>query len=358
LDGCLRVADTMTARRHRMAIGTIASNTEVVVKWMNGSTLGTVEEAFIGRLRPGDDFMFAGRVVKLVQVKDMAAYVRASKARRTQVPRWQGGRLPLSVELADAVLNILGEPAESARHPEVRAAQPLLALQAHWSALPSRETLLAESIRTREGFHLFVYPFCGRLANEGIGTLVAARWARAVPQTFALSANDYGFELLSPTEIMVDETRLQKALSSEHLAEDLLAGVNMGEISRRQFRDIARIAGLVFQGYPGKGKSTRQLQASSGLIFDVLERYDPENLLLRQARLEVLEAQLEFARIADALAWIADRRVLTTQPRRLTPLAFPLWASRLQTQTISTESWQARVERAARELEVHAARAA
>ena len=358
LDGQLRVVDTTMARRHRMAIGTISSNTEMQIKWMNGTRLGTVEEAFIGRLKPGDDFVFAGRVLRLVQVKDMAAYVRASKAKRTQVPRWQGGRLPLSVELADAVLDILGRPQDWARHPELRAVQPLLELQAQWSALPSAQTLVVERVRSREGFHLFAYPFCGRLANEGIATLVAARWAREQPQTFAVSANDYGFELLSPAEITADEARIQQALSATSLAEDLLAGVNLGELSRRQFRDIARIAGLVFQGFPGSGKTTRQLQASSGLVFDVLARYDPENLLLRQSRLEVLEAQLEFVRISAALERIAGRRIVVTQPRRLTPLSFPLWASRLQTQTLSTESWQTRIERAAHELETYAARAA
>ncbi len=264
-DGLLRVEDRGIARRHRMSIGTISSDTEMVVKWMNGGRLGTVEESFIGRLRRGDHFGFAGRVLKLVQVKDMTAYVRASTARRTQVPRWQGGRLPLSVELADAVLAILGKPAEWPEHPEMHAAEPLLEVQARWSAVPAEGVLLVERIRSREGFHLFVYPFCGRLANEGLATLVAARWARANPQTFSLNVNDYGFELLSPTQIQVDEQRLRAALAPDSLAEDLLASVNLGEISRRQFRDIARIAGLVFQGFPGSGKSTRQIQASSGL---------------------------------------------------------------------------------------------
>lgn len=358
LDGLLQVLDRGTARRHRMAIGTISSNTEMQIKWMNGTRLGTVEEAFIGRLKPGDDFVFAGRVLRLVQVKDMAAYVRLSKAKRTQVPRWQGGRLPLSVELADAVLSILGRPESWAAHPELIAAQPLLDIQNAWSGLPTADTLLIERFHTREGFHLFAYPFCGRLANEGIATLVAARWAREKPQTFSVSANDYGFELLSPVEIIADEVKLKNALSASSLAEDLLAGVNLGELSRRQFRDIARIAGLVFQGYPGSGKSTKQLQASSGLIFEVLARYDPENLLLRQSRLEVLEAQLEFVRIFAALERIAGRRIVITEPRRLTPLSFPLWATRLQSQTLSTESWQTRIERAARELESYAARAA
>lgn len=357
-DGLMRVADRTIARRHRMAIGTISSDTEMLVKWMNGTRLGTVEESFIGRLKPGDDFGFAGRVLRLVQVKDMTAYVRTSKARRTQVPRWQGGRLPLSVELSEAVIELLGKPDQWPAHPEMRAAQPLLAVQERWSALPAKDVLLVERVRSREGHHLFIYPFCGRLANEGIATLVAARWAREQPQTFSINSNDYGFELLSPTEIEVDEGRLAAALSTENLAENLLTSVNLSEISRRQFRDIARIAGLVFQGFPGSGKTTRQLQASSGLVYDVLQRYDPDNLLLRQSRFEVLEAQLEFTRISDALQRVASRRLLLTEPKRFTPLSFPLWASRLQSQMMSTETWQTRIERAARELEEQAERAA
>jgi ATP-dependent Lhr-like helicase len=173
-----------------------------------------------------------------------------------------------------------------------------------------------------------------------------------------VGANDYGFELLSAQPIEVSEARLKAALSIDNLAADLLAGVNLGEISRRQFRDIARIAGLVFQGFPGRGKSTRQIQASSSLVFDVLESYDPDNLLLRQSRLEVLQAQLEFVRVSSALERLAGRRILLTAPPRFTPLAFPLWASRLQTQMISTESWQQRIERAAQQLEEQASRAA
>jgi ATP-dependent Lhr-like helicase len=357
-DGLMRTADQGIARRHRMAIGTISSDTEMIVKWTSGARLGTVEESFIGRLKPGNDFGFAGRVLRLVQVKDMTAYVRTSTARRTRVPRWQGGRLPLSVELADSVLEMLGDPAKWTDHAEMQAVAPLLEIQSRWSALPSRQALLIERVQSREGSHLFVYPFCGRLANEGIATLVAARWARESAQTFAVGANDYGFELLSATAIDASESRLRAALSTDNLAEDLLAGVNLGEISRRQFRDIARIAGLVFQGFPGRGKSTRQIQASSSLVFDVLNNYDPDNLLLRQSRLEVLQAQLQFVRISSALERLAGRRIVITAPPRFTPLAFPLWASRLQTQMVSTESWQQRIERAAQQLEAQAARAA
>jgi 4-hydroxy-tetrahydrodipicolinate synthase len=51
--------------------------------------------------------MFAGRTLKLVQVKDMVAYVRIAKTATRAVPRWQGGRLPLSTELAESVQELL-----------------------------------------------------------------------------------------------------------------------------------------------------------------------------------------------------------------------------------------------------------
>ena len=354
LDGLHRVADSRLARHHRMSIGTIASDTEMVVKWASGGTLGTVEESFIGRLKIGDSFLFAGRTLKLVQVKDMTAYVRMSKGKKGELPRWQGGRLPLSVELADAVLAVLADPRASETYPEMRAIAPLLELQKRWSRIPTPDTLLAERMKTRDGYLLYVYPFCGRLANEGIATLVAARWAQQRPQTFTISANDYGFELLSPSPIEANEQSLRAVLSADRLAEDLLSSVNLTEISRRQFRDIARISGLVFQGFPGSGKSTRQLQASSGLIYDVLTQYDPSNLLLMQAQLEVLDAQLESTRIASALGRLENRSIVICDPVKTTPLAFPIWAGRLQTQTLSTESWQSRIERAAQELEAYA----
>jgi len=265
--------------------------------------------------------------------------------------------MPLSTELADAVLAILGDPAAPSRHPEMRLAMPLIELQQRWSALPAADTLLLERYHTREGYHLFAFTFAGRLANEGIATLLAARWAQETPAaSFAVGANDYGFELLAQEEFAADEARLRAGLRLQDLATDLVGSVNLSELGRRQFRDIARVAGLVFPGYPGRGKAARQLQASASLVFDVLQRYDAENLLLAQARREVLDAQLDLQRMSAVLEKLAARRIIITTPPRLTPLAFPLWADRLQNQLVSTETWQARVERAARELEVYATR--
>ncbi len=352
VDGLYRVTDRGIGQRHRMGIGTIASDTAMSIRWLTGGSLGTIEEAFISRLERGDRFLFAGRLVELVQVRDMTAYVRRAKKGKHTVPRWQGGRMPLSTELADSVLEVL-EAAESGadESAELTAIAGLLELQRRWSRLPVPGELLVEITGSREGVSLFCYPFAGRLVHEGLATLLAWRLSRETAATFTLSANDYGLELLSREAPAIDESRLAGLLAPGDLEADLLACMNTSEIAKRRFRDIARIAGLVFQGYPGRGKSTRQIQASSGLIFDVLERYDGDNLLLDQARREVLESQLETRRMRETLEAIAAKHIVFERPKRLTPLAFPLWAERLQSQILSSETWRDRVERMAASLE-------
>jgi ATP-dependent Lhr-like helicase len=349
-DGVHRVEDTRLARLHRTQIGTITSDGSLELRWLSGGSLGTVEEGFLARRKPGDTFVFAGRVLQLVRVRDMVGYVRLATRRAGTVPRWNGGRMPLSTELADSLLEVLADAA-AADSPELALLAPLLELQARWSRIPRREELLVELHRTRQGHHLFLYPFAGRAVHEGLATLVAHRLAREAPATFTLSYNDYGLELLAPKPIEIDEARLRRVLAPEGLADDLVASVNVSEVARRQFRDIARIAGLVMQGMPGRAKTTRQLQASSGLIYDVLVRYDPSNLLVDQATREVLEGQLETVRLRACLERIAAQRLVLLAPPRLTPLAFPLWAESLQSQILSTESWEERVLRMVESLE-------
>lgn len=349
-DGRYCVEDRRIARLHRMAIGTITSNSMMQVRLLRGPVLGTLDEVFIARLQPREPFLFAGRLLELVQIRDMTAYVRLAKRRSTHVPRWTGSRLPLSGTLADDMLLLLHADETSENSPELKAIAPVLAVQQSWSRLPAPDALLVEQVRSREGNHVFVYPFAGRLVHEGLAVLLAYRLAQLEPLTFSLACNDYGLELLTPNGLNMDEQRLRDALDATHLSEDILASLNTSELAKRQFRDIARIAGLVFQGYPGQGKSTRQIQASSGLIYEVLKDYDKTNLLLSQAEREVLEGQLEIKRLQQTLSRVAAQPIYLMRPAKLTPLAFPLWAERLQFQ-VSSEAWKDRVQRMVVQLE-------
>lgn len=347
-DGIYRVHERRVALRHRLSIGTITSEGSIAIKLLRGGGLGSVEEGFIARLRPGDRFQFAGRMLELVRLEQMTAYVRTVRGGEGQVPKWQGTRMSLSAELAHGVERLLGAPAQA---PELRAVMPLLDLQAQLSALPSPDTLLVESVRARDGQHLFVYPFEGRQTHEGLAALIALRWGRLRANTFGYAANDYGF-VVSPAEaVQLDEEELGGLLRPEGVIDDLRESLNLAELARRQFREIARVAGLLPPSLPGRAtRSMRQLQASSGLIYDVLHRYDPEHLLLRLAEREVLSQQLEATRLHRVLHECSARELRWCRPRSLTPLSFPLWAEGKRGQ-LSTEDWKVRVQRAAAQLE-------
>lgn len=356
--GVHRVMNEEVAKRHRMCIGTISSETAMSVAYLGGKRLGSIEESFISRLKAGDSFQFSGRALELIMTKDMTAYVRKATKRSRAVPRWQGTQLPLSTELADSVLDVLQQWRNGAAcAPELAAIDDLLHLQRIWSHIPGPDDFLIEYNQTREGFSLFCYPFAGRLVHEGLSMLVASRLSADLSITFTLSVNDYGFELQSPTGMQVNIQQLKPVFSTANLLDDIITAINTAEIAKRKFRDIARIAGLVFDGYPGRNKSSRQIQASSSLIYEVLENYDSENMLLDQARREVLEAQLEFQRMERVLNSLRSREWILRQPEQLTPLAFPLWAESLQSQTISSEPWRKRVERMLGKLETAAAAA-
>lgn len=353
-----RVASRAVASRHRMAIGTIVGDTAVRVQYLSGRTLGTIEESFIARLRAGDRFVFSGRVLEFVRLREMTAFVRRARSTRAVVPRWNGGKMPLSSQLARAVRQRLSLAADGVYDaPEMAAVRPLLELQRALSRIPEPDELLIERLRSRAGHHAFLFPFAGRLAHEGLGAVLSLRLTRAAPMSVTASATDYGIELRSDADFAPDEAAWRAVLSTDRLLEDLLEAANATELARRQFREVARIAGLTQTGYPGETRSARALQASSEMFFDALTRFDPDNMLLGQARREVLEAQLEFRRLHDALLALAHARITIIRPDTLTPLSFPLWAETLRATTVSSAAWEDRVRSMVLSLESGAAAA-
>ena len=344
-DGVFTLGAGEQARRHRMSIGTIVSDAQIVVQYLRGGVLGSVEESFVARLAPGARFFFAGTPLEFVRVRDMRVWVRRAPNTRGAIPRWMGSRLPLSDELAHLLRRRLEEAADGVfRGAELEALRPLLEIQRKWSAIPRADELLIERMKSRDGWHLFIYPLEGRLVHEGLAALFAYRMSRLVPITFAMSSNDWGIELLSPSEPPLAASLEAGLLSPENLIDDLPASLNAAEMAKRQFREIARVAGLVFPGLPRSGKTARQLQASSGLMFDVFQRYDPDNLLLAQAHREVLERQLERSRLGATLRRLAAARVVITEPKRFTPLSFPLLVDRTRNK-VSSEKLADRIAR-------------
>jgi len=351
------IASPAAARRQRMSIGTIAGETTVEVRWLRGGRLGTVEESFISRLNPGDRFLFAGRGVSLFRFDGLTAWVKKSRSTAgLQVPRWSGGRMPLSTLLAGAVQDLVRSALQPAGRisREVRAVLPLLETQARWSRLPDPDTLLIEHHATRTSaggapHQTFLYPFAGRLVHDGLAALVAWRIASRRPSTLQLSATDWGLQLAGRDPPPADARSWRALLSPANVLEDLLECLNSTEMARRHFREVARVAGLV----SGAQRSQRQTQASAGLIFDVLCEHDAGNMLLEQTRREVLEQQFEFQRLKESLEKIARQEIVCVETPRLSPLAFPIWAEQIQSR-LSTQDWLAQIAGMAQELETAA----
>jgi ATP-dependent Lhr-like helicase len=356
-DGLYKINSRRVAMRHRLHIGTIVSDSMLKVRFVSGGYVGVIEEYFVSRMEPGDVFTLAGRNVEFVMIKEMTVLVRKSNAKKSRVPSWNGGRMPLSANLGmmlrrklDEVSKIVGTGggegygARGAEDIELRVLQPLFELQAALSYMPRENELLIEQIETKDGFHLFVYPFEGRLVHEAMAALLAYRISRGVPISFSFAMNDYGFELLSDQPIPLDDTNCYELFSPDDLTADIQRSVNSAEMARRKFRDIAVIGGLIFQGYPGEHVKARHLQSSASLLFNVFSEYDPNNLLIRQAYNEVMSQQMEERRLRNMLERISRGKIVLRWPKQLTPFCFPLKVDSMR-EDMSSEKLEDRVKR-------------
>jgi len=376
--------------RHRLHIGTIVSEPMLKVKFLSGGYVGVIEEYFISRLSPGEVFTLAGRRLEFIMIKEMTVLVRKSTAKKSLIPSWEGGRMPLSAKLGKMLRRTLDEASNGSNGsnesyqskksyrsnsnladkthltdmtdmtsltdmtpqaiPELEKLQPLFELQQRLSHVPKENELLVEQIETEDGFHLFVYPFEGRLVHEAMAAILAYRISRITPITFSFAMNDYGFELLSDKPIPVDDANVYDLFSTENLFDDIQRSVNATEMAKRKFRDISVIGGLIFQGYPGEQKKAKHLQSSASLLFKVFSEYEPENVLLRQAYQEVFDQQMEEQRLRNMLERIRVSKIVITFPRQLTPFCFPIKVDSWR-EDLSSEKLEERVKRMQLQLE-------
>lgn len=344
-NGKYLVKSRAIAMRHRLQIGTIVSDSMLTVKFLGGKKLGSIEEWFISKLNPGDIFWFAGRSLQFILLKEMQVLVKSAGNTKGIIPAWMGGRMPLSSELSAMMQQKLQAYSVSkTANGELKELKPLLELQEKRSAIMSLDDFLIEDFTDKEGHHLFFYPLEGRFVHEGISALIAFRISKIKPISFSIALNDYGFELLSDQEIPLELALKNNLFETSNLHNDIYKSINITEMAKRRFRDIATISGLVFNGFPGKQKKVKHLQASSQLFFKVFEDYDNENLLLRQSFDEVLTFQLEENRLRNVLKKIEQKKVVVKKLTKPSPFSFPIMVDRLR-ERFSNEDLESRIER-------------
>lgn len=339
------IDDRMTAMRHRLQMGTIVTGVDVTVKYITGGYIGSIEEYFISKLERGDVFVFAGRTLEFIRLKNMVAQVRNSTKKTGKVSNWQGSRLPLSAQLGELLREEMQtfQPGKK-RTPEVKALRDIIKRQQLESIVPTKTQFLIETFKTREGYHNVFYPFEGRFVHEAMAGLIAYRMSLLKPITFSLAFNDYAFEILSDQYLDMQEVLDNDLLTPAMLSQDLLSSMNATEMARRKFRDIAVISGLVFTGYPNKLVKTKHLQSGSQLVFEVFRDNEPDNLLFRQAFTETFEQEVEEVRLRKALERIRSQEIVWKTCKKPTPFSFPVITDRLR-EKLSSEKLADRIKR-------------
>ena len=229
---------------------------------------------------------------------------------------------------------------------ELNSLIPILKKQKDLSDIPQRNQLLIEIYKTNELTSLFAFTLDGKFVNEGIAFLWALRFANKKQSTFSISANDFGFSLTTSEnyDFSIIEKEFSYFIENNNLDEDIVNAINFSELTKRRFKNIAQISGLVNQNNPTKTKSSSQLQISSSLFYDVFTRYEEGHLLIKQAHEEVKEYQLENKRITNSLERLSNVKIILNETKTPSPFAFPLLVERLKN-TLSNESIEKRVEK-------------
>ncbi len=335
------ITDKKMRLQHLMNMGTITSHPSVRVKFKNGKYLGTLEDIYVAKLKKGDVFQFAGRKLKYVLMRDTTLYVELAAKKVTNVPRWAGGILPLSTLLCEHLRYIFDDIDSYQSIFDGKLSQ-LISAQKSLSQFPKFDELLIEFTQTKEGNHLFLFPFEGRAVHEGMGMLLASRYLQRHKITLTLSVNEYGIELLGPGDWFPSKQDIEHLLSDKNVSIDILKANEYDRLSQRKFGEIAQISGLIPKNFPGNRRSAKNLQMNANLLYNVFSRFEPDNIFYRQAEIEANLEYLNFERLMKTLHAINRKKWISNTTLQPTPFSFPLIIERVSA-TVSGEELKDRV---------------
>jgi len=320
-EGRVHVRSARIAAQHRMNIGTIVEATLLKVRLVGrrgfGPVLGELEEYFANLLRPGDTFMFAGRLLRFIRLREMAVECAEGGQGDPMVPAYEGGRLPLTTNLADRVRGLLQSPSAWARFPE--PVREWLRLQRVFSRMPGRDDLLVETFPRGDRWYLVAYCFEGRNAHQTLGMLLTKRMERAGFAPLGFVATDYVLGVWSACQPL----DVASLFEEDMLGDDLEAWMAESSMLKRTFRNVAVIAGLIQRNHPGQEKTRRQVTVNADLIYEVLRRHQPDHILLRATRADAATGLIDVGRVAGMLARVKGR-IVHMVLSRVSPLAVPV----------------------------------
>lgn len=322
-NGLYSPANKRVIMRHRQNIGTIVEAGRLRVKKLTrshaGKIIGEVEEYFAQQLSKGDSFYFAGEVLIFEGIRDMVVEARSGKAKEPKIPSFQGGQMPLSTYLADAVRELINEPSQW--HDLPALVRDWLVLQQGYSALPNKRTLLIEQFPLRGAQTTLFYTFEGRKANQTLGMLITRRMERRGLQPLSFSVTDYGMSISSLKQVTL--LHISDLFTPTILGDELEDWMLEASMLKRSFRQVAVISGLIEQQYHSNKKTMRQVTFSSDLLYDTLREYDVDHILLKVTRDNAQRELLDIERTSALLFRYCDAFIFKALAKP-SPMAIPI----------------------------------
>lgn len=316
-DGRLEVADRRVAQSYRMNVGTIVEATTLKVRMGRGRILGEIEEYFVQWLRPGDTFLFSGRLLTFQGLRETFVECSPGGEGEPAVPAYMGGKLPLTTQLADRVRTMLEDSASWPTLPG--PVEEWLELQRWRSVLPKADSLLVESFPRADREYLVAYTFAGRNAHQTLGMLLTRRMERMGLGPLGFVATDY---VIAVWSVKACED-MDALFDQDMLGDDLEEWMAESSLLKRTFRNVAVIAGLIERKLPGHEKTGRQVTFNADLIYDVLRRHQPDHILLQATREDAARGLTDIRRLSDLLVGVQGR-IVHRRLDRVSPLAVPV----------------------------------
>lgn len=366
-------------------IGTIPSVGQVRIRLKN-QALGSVEESFMRNLKIGDIFIIAGRPVRLERVSQMEAWVTRADGELPTVPRWNAAKMPLTnrvcreiisfrdglkqltTEMADRGLRIadFGESATAwitERLDCGRANAEIIwkihAAQIILSEIPTADFLLveehleyprdhlAEEQRPPKGRraklekrqpitsgplarHYFFHSLIGRAANDALARVVSLRLSRLRGGNALATPHDYGFVLSVTPKQHITEEDLRALFFPANFENELEESLARSEMMKYHFRNAAQTGLMVYRNFFDEQKSVRKLAWSAEVIFNVLQQYEPDHVLLREARRETLHTYVDAPAAREFLESQAARPFRLRPVTHVPPLSFAMYATKIK----------------------------
>ena len=275
-DGLWVARTARDKQQHRMNVGTIVEASHLAVRLahrrkgkagthaplMAGRKLGEIEEYFIEGLTPGDTFLFAGEVLRLIAIEGEDVLAMRTSDDKPAIPSYNGGKFPLSTYLAKRVREMLHDPASWTGLPE--QVREWIEAQADKSIVPPADHLLVETFPHADRHYLVCYPFEGRFAHQTLGMLLTRRLERVRVKPLGFVASAYAMAVWCMEDM--SGLDMDDLFAPDMLGDDLEAWLNESALMKRTFRVCAQLSGLIARRLPGTEKTGRQVTFSTDLI--------------------------------------------------------------------------------------------